>query len=156
MLVKGAKSDRICAIDPDRMKILWERPIAKSARLLGADSERIYLGGPELAALDLKGRSLLWATPLPAGSEDGAVLARPEGIWQLTPRGIFEVDPKSGHVRRIFRGDDAGAAGGDLLLTDRLLLAISNRTISAYPRGSAGGEKAARAAAAPKTGGSDD
>ena len=37
MLIKGAKADRLCAIDPDRMKVLWERPIAKSARLIGVD-----------------------------------------------------------------------------------------------------------------------
>ena len=153
MLLKGAKSDRICAIDLDRMKLLWDRPIAKSARLIGADDQGVYLGGPELGALDPKTRALRWSTPLPGGSDDGQVLVRPDGIWQFTPRGIFEVDPQSGRVRRIFRGDDAGSSGGDLMLTDRWLVAISNRTISAYPRGSA----AARGGAATsKTGGSND
>jgi hypothetical protein len=38
-------------------------------------------------------------------------------------------------VVRIFRGADLGSAEGDLLLTDDLLLAVSNRTISAYSRG---------------------
>ena len=37
-------------------------------------------------------------------------------------------------MRRIFRGKDLGSVGGDLFLTDRCLLAVSNRTISAYPR----------------------
>ena len=45
---------------------------------------------------------------------------RPDGLWQLTPRGIFEIDPKSGDVRRIFRGKDLGSVGGDLLLTDSM------------------------------------
>jgi outer membrane protein assembly factor BamB len=134
LIVKGAKSDRLCALDPDRMTLLWERPIAKSARLIGVDDELIYLGGPELGALDLKTRVLRWSTPLPGGSADGRVIARSDGIWQLTPRGIFEVDPKTGAVRRIFRGADDGSAGGDLILTDDLLLAITNRAISAYPR----------------------
>ena len=58
---------------------------------------------------------------------------RPGGIWQLTARGVFEVDARSGSVRKIFRGDDTGALGGDLYLTGRLLLAVTNRTISAYP-----------------------
>ena len=137
LLVKGVKSGKVCAIDPDRMKALWDRPIAKSARLLGSDERALYLGGPELGALDRRTRALLWSTPLPAGSEEGRVLVRPDGLWQLTPRGIFELDPRTGRVRRIFRGDDAGASGGDLILTARWLLAVSNRAISAYPRGSA-------------------
>lgn len=135
LLVKGAKSDRLCAIDPDRMTLLWDRPISKSARMLGVDDEVLYLGGPELGALDLKTRALRWSTPLPGGSDYGRVLVRLDGIWQLTPRGIFEIDPKSGSVRRIFRGGDSGSSGGDLVLTDTLLLAITNQTISAYPRG---------------------
>jgi outer membrane protein assembly factor BamB len=144
VLIKGSKSDRICAIDPDRMKVMWDRPIAKSARLIGVEDTSLYLGGPELGALDLRTRSLRWTTPLPGGSNDGCLLVRRDGLWQLTSRGIFEVDPQTGRVRRIFRGQDAGAEGGNLFLTDRLLLAVSNRTISAYRRRSASTEKMAR------------
>jgi outer membrane protein assembly factor BamB len=145
IVIKGAKSDRICAIDPDRMKIVWERPIAKSTRFVGVDDTAVYLGGPELGALDLRTRSLRWTAPLPGGSYDGHLLVRRDGLWQLTPRGIFEIDPQTGRVRRIFRGQDTGAEGGDLILTDRWLLAISNRTISAYPRKPVGAEGIARA-----------
>ena len=137
-LVKGLQSERLYAVDPNRMKVLWERPITKSSRLLGVDDRAIYFGGSELSALDLKTRQLLWATRLPGGSLEGRVLVRPDGLWQLTPRGIFEIDPRSGAVRRIFRGKDLGASWGDLALTDRWLLAVSNRTISAYPRRASG------------------
>ena len=75
---------------------------------------------------------------------EAQVLVRPEGLWQLTARGIFEIDPKRGLVRRIFRGKDLGAVGGNLMLTDQWLLAISNRTISAYPRRSSGAPVASR------------
>ncbi len=34
MLIKGAQSGRLYALDPDRMKVLWERPITKASRLL--------------------------------------------------------------------------------------------------------------------------
>ena len=149
VLIKGAKSDHLCAIDPDRLKVAWDRPIAKSARLIAVDDTAIYFGGPELGALDLRTRSLRWTTTLPGGSYDGRMLVRRDGLWQLTPRGIFELDPRTGHVRRIFRGQDTGAEGGDLALTDRWLLAISNRTISAYPRGSARIEGIAREGAPP-------
>jgi outer membrane protein assembly factor BamB len=157
VLIKGAKSDRICAIDPDRMKLAWERPIAKSARFVGVDETAIYLGGPELGALDLKTRSLRWTVPIPGGSHDGRLLVRPDGLWQLTPRGIFEIDPQTGRVRRIFRGQDTGADGGDLILTDRWLIAISNRTISAYPRRPGRAEGMARAGtSAAKNGGANE
>jgi outer membrane protein assembly factor BamB len=133
LILKGAKSGRIHALDSDRMKTLWDRPIAESARLLGADDQAVFLGGPEISALDLRTRKMLWATRLPGGSGDGKILVRTGGIWQLTPRGIFEVDPRSGTVRKIFRGSDTGSLGGDLYLTERLLLAVTNRAISAYP-----------------------
>jgi outer membrane protein assembly factor BamB len=146
-LIKGAQSGRLYAVEPNRMKVLWERPITKSSRLLGADDRAVYLGGAELSALDLRTRKLLWATRVPNGSMEGHVLVRTDGLWQLTSRGIYELDPHSGEVRRIFRGKDLGAVGGDILLTDRLLLSVSNRTISAYPRraAGAGSEVSARA-----------
>ena len=144
LLIKGMQSERLYAIDPDRMKVLWERPLAKATRLLGTDDRSLFLGGAELSAMDLKTRSLLWATHLPGDSMECRVLVRPDGLWQLTSRGIYEIDPASGDVRRIFRGKDLGSAGGDLVLTDRWLLSISNRTITAYPRRGAGAEVSAR------------
>ena len=157
LLIKGAKADRVCVVDPDRMKLVWDRPIARSARLLGFDDQAVYLGGPDLGALDRQARALRWSTPMPGGNEELRALVRPDGLWQLTHRGIYEVDPKSGRVRRIFRGEDPGASGGDLVLTDRWLLAISNRSISAYPRGEAGADRAAgEGPGATKTRGSDD
>jgi outer membrane protein assembly factor BamB len=143
-LVKGVQSERLYAIEPNRMKVLWERPITKSSRLLGVNEHTLFLGGAEISAVDLETRKLLWATQVPNGSMEARVLVRPDGLWQLTPRGIFEIDPKSGQVRK-FRGKDLGAVGGDLLLTDQWLLAVSNRTISAYPRRSFGAHVASRA-----------
>ncbi|HZW34169.1 MAG TPA: PQQ-binding-like beta-propeller repeat protein, partial [Isosphaeraceae bacterium] len=75
-LVKGAQSGRLYAVDPNRMKVLWERPITKASRLLGADDRCVYLGGAELSALDLRTRKLQWATRVPNGSMDGHVLVR--------------------------------------------------------------------------------
>jgi outer membrane protein assembly factor BamB len=137
-LVKGMQSERLYAVEPNKMKVLWDRPITKATRLIGVDDKAVYLGGDELSAVDLQTRKLLWATRVPNGSMDGRVLVRPDGLWQLTSRGIYEIDPRSGDVRRIFRGNDLGSVGGDLLLTDTWLLAVSNRTITAYPRRDAG------------------
>jgi outer membrane protein assembly factor BamB len=145
-LIKGMQSSRLYAIEPNRMKVLWERPISKYSRLLGASDRTVFLGGQEISALDLAKRNLMWATRLPSGSLAGHVLVRADGIWQLTPRGIFEIDPGTGDVRRIFRGSDLGAGEGDLFLTDRLLLAVSSRTITAYPRTGTKAEAAVRQA----------
>jgi outer membrane protein assembly factor BamB len=133
-LVKGSQSERLYCVDPNRLKVLWDRPITKSARLLGGDGRSVYFGGAELSAVDLQSRKLLWATRVAGDSMQGRVLVRTDGLWQLTPRGIYEIDPATGDVRRIFRGKDLGAAGGDLYLTEDWLIAASNRTISAYPR----------------------
>jgi outer membrane protein assembly factor BamB len=143
-LIKGMQSDRLYSLDPNRMTVLWDRPIAKSARLLAASDNTLFVGGPEICSLDLQTRQLSWATRIPNGSKNERVLVRSDGLWQLTPRGIFEIDPKSGDVRRIFRGSDLGAAGGDLVLTDELLLSVSNRTISAYPRRGSGADVSIR------------
>jgi outer membrane protein assembly factor BamB len=143
-LIKGMQSDRLYALDPSRMKTLWERPITKGARLLGADDQTLFLGGAELSALDLKTKDLVWATRVPNGSWENRGLVRRSGLWQLTPRGIYQIDPKSGAVRRIVRGQDLGAVGGDLYLTDLGLLAVSNRAISAYPGRSAAAQATVR------------
>ncbi len=143
-LVKGVQSERLYLVDPNRLKVLWDRPITKSARLLGGDDRVVYFGGAEPRAVDLQSRKLLWATRVAGDSMQGRVLVRPDGLWQLTPRGIYEIDPKTGGVRRIFRGKDLGVAGGDLFLTEDWLIAVSNRTISAYPRRPAGSRVAAR------------
>ncbi len=144
LVVKGLQSERLSCVDPNRLKVLWDRPITKSARLLGGDDRVVYFGGAELSAVDVQSRALLWATRVPGDSMQGRVLVRSDGLWQLTPRGIYEIDPKTGAVRRIFRGKDLGVAGGDLFLTEDWLIAVSNRTISAYPRRAAGSRVAAR------------
>jgi outer membrane protein assembly factor BamB len=150
-LLKGLQSTRLNAVDPNRMKVLWERPISKGSRLLAADDSTVYLGGDEISAIDLKSRSLLWSTRVPGGCATARVLVRKEAIWQSTPRGIIELDPKTGNVRRFFRGKDLGSVGGDLILSGPLLLAVSNRTITAYPRTASASEPSARGASASNT-----
>ena len=94
-----------------------------------------------LSAVDLRTRKLLWATRVPNGSMDGRVLVRPDGLWQLTSRGIYEIDPRSGDVRRIFRGNDLGVVGGDLLLTDRGCWLSPIARSPPIPAGRAGNER---------------
>ena len=78
------------------MKVLWERPIAKSSRLLGVGRRAVFLGGDEISALDLKTRNLSVGDAGARRQPAGRVLVRPDGLWQLTPRGIYEIDPDIG------------------------------------------------------------
>src|SRR5262249_51659837 len=121
-LIKGMQSTRLSALEPHQMKLLWERPVSKSSRVLGTIQGVAFLGGAELSAMDLETRRLLWSTPLPAGSSEARVLMSGQGIWQFTPRGIVEIDPATGNIRRILRGSDLGSTGGDLIMTDSVLL----------------------------------
>ena len=79
--MKGTQSERLYAVEPNRMKVLWDRPITKASRLLGVDASAVYFGGAELSAVDLKSRRLLWATRVPGGSMEGQVLVSPDGLW---------------------------------------------------------------------------
>ena len=76
-LIKGMQSGRLYAVDPNRMKVLWERPITKSGALLGVDDRAVYFGGSELSAVDLRTRKLLWAMRVPNGSLEGRVWSGP-------------------------------------------------------------------------------
>ena len=49
-LIKGVQSERLYAIEPNRMKVLWERPITKTSRLLGVSEHTLFLGGAEISA----------------------------------------------------------------------------------------------------------
>ena len=48
LLIKGASSDRLSAVDPNRMKVLWERPIGKASRVIGAGDGAGGQGGADL------------------------------------------------------------------------------------------------------------
>jgi len=139
LLVKGLKSSRIQALDPAARKRVWTRPISKASRPLATQDNELLLGGAELSSLGLETLELRWALRVPGGSEAGRVIVDAERLWQLTPRGIFEVDPATGQIRRIVRGADLGAApGGALIRADDRLLAVSNQAITAYPLVEAG------------------
>jgi outer membrane protein assembly factor BamB len=130
---KGMRSRRLYAVDPAGPKVLWSRPVAMNAVLSGVDRERIYLGGPEISAYDLKTQQLLWSKHVPEGTSWIHPLMTEDRIFQFTPRGIYEIDKQSGDIVRLFRGADMDSLGGNLLLTPKALVAISNLAITAYP-----------------------
>ena len=62
---KGMRSNRLLGVSTEGPQLEWNRPVAKGSMIVGADDERIYLGGEELTAYSLKTQELLWATQLP-------------------------------------------------------------------------------------------
>jgi outer membrane protein assembly factor BamB len=132
LFVKGMSSPRLYAIDVASPRLQWKRPVAQSALVIGADDERLYLGGEEITAINLRTRQLDWSTRLPWGTSWTRPLMTDHRLYQFTPRGIYELDKATGDVVRLFRGADLDSAGGVLLATPQTLIALSNSAITAY------------------------
>ncbi len=103
-----------------------------SAVLIGADEERLYLGGEEIMAIDLKTQKLLWATKVPIATDYTRPILTRHRLYQFTPRGVFEVDKETGDIVKRHRGSDLDSLGGALLLAPRSLLSVSNLSVTAY------------------------
>ena len=112
----------------------WKRPVSKTAVIVAADDQRIYLGGEELTAYSLKTQELLWATQLPRTAAWSLPLVTKTRLYQFTSRGICAIDKQSGEVVQIFRGADLDSLGGSLFVTPQALVTVSNLGITAYPR----------------------
>ena len=105
------------------------------ATLIGVDDERFYLGGEDISAFDLATRKILWSVKVNLGTSWSRPLLTQGRIYHFSPRGIFEIDKADGRVVHLFRGADLDSLGGELLVTPKALLAISNLAITAYPLG---------------------
>jgi outer membrane protein assembly factor BamB len=137
LYVKGMKSNRLYAIDPQRPKVLWKRPVSKSAVLIGVDDDNFYLGGEDISAYDLTTRRILWSVKVNMATTWGQPLMTKNRIYHFDTRGIYEINKTDGRVMHLFRGADLESLGGVLKLTPKALLAISNLAVTAYPLGTA-------------------
>ncbi len=134
MFAKGMRSSRLLGVQTEGPGLAWKRPVSKTAVILAADDERIYMGGEELTAYSIKTQELLWATQLPRSASWSTPVLTRTRLYQFTSRGICEVDKQTGEVLRIFRGADLDSLGGALLVTPQALITVSNLAITAYPR----------------------
>ena len=133
---KGMRSPRLLGVRTDGPALEWKRPVSKTAVIVAADDQRIYLGGEELTAYSLKTQELLWATQLPRTAAWSLPLVTKTRLYQFTSRGICAIDKQSGEVVQIFRGADLDSLGGSLFVTPKALVTVSNLGITAYPRNS--------------------
>lgn len=132
LYVKGMLANRLYAIDPVRPRVLWKRSVPQSSTLLGVDAARLYLGGEDICAYDLKTRKLLWSVRVNIDSSYAQPLLTRSRIYHFGSRGILEINKTTGHVDQLYRGDDLDSLGGRLVVASGKLLAISNLAISAY------------------------
>jgi outer membrane protein assembly factor BamB len=130
---KGMRSPRLYALQLSGPKILWQRPVAKSAMLMGIDGDRILLTGEETESLRLENRELQWSSRVPIGTSMIRPAVTRNRVYQFTPRGIFELDKAAGDVVRTFRGADLGSLGGSVFLTRQAIVTVSNVAVTAYP-----------------------
>jgi hypothetical protein len=151
LFAKGMRSPRLLGIRADGGKWVWNRSVSRTAVILGADDERLYMGGEELTAYSLKTQELLWATQLPRSAGWSEPLLTKNRLYQFTSRGICEVDKQTGEVLRIFRGSDLDSLGGTLFVTSGAVVTVSNLAITAYARKDAKPRTNAKALTSPTT-----
>jgi outer membrane protein assembly factor BamB len=133
LYLKGMRSRKLYAVDPQRPKVLWHRSVPRVATLIGVDEQRFYLGGEDISAFDLATRKIVWSVKVNLGTSWARPLLTQGRIYHFSGRGIFEIDKADGRVVRVFRGSDLQSLGGQLVVTPKALLSISNLAITAYP-----------------------
>jgi outer membrane protein assembly factor BamB len=130
--VKDASSHLMYVVDPAGPSVKWKRPISADESVVTISDGVAYLVGSEISALDLKSRKLLWSTKLPQGRQSAQSLVCLDHIYVPTARGIFDIDPANGDIRRIFRGADRDSGAARLILAGDKLISISDTAVTAY------------------------
>ena len=141
LYLKDGSARMLYALDPTVPAVQWKRSIAADESVVAINGQTAYLLGQELSALDLKSRTLLWSTKLPGENLAVRPLVCPEHIFVPTARGIFDIDPANGDVRRMFRGADRESRPCQLVLAGDQLISISDSAATAYPIAHAKGAK---------------
>jgi outer membrane protein assembly factor BamB len=129
---KGMQSPRLYCVDLAGPALVWKREVSKKSLLIGIDHDRIYLGGEEIMAIDLKTRKLTWSTPVPMATGWIRPVMTEHRVYQFTSRGVYELDKATGDQVRLFRGADLESLGGTMLVTPGALLTVSNLAVTAY------------------------
>jgi outer membrane protein assembly factor BamB len=130
--LKDTNARLMYALDPSTPSLQWKRPISSDESIATIDGQTAYLVGNEISALDLKSRKLLWSTKLPQAGATPMPLIVPDHVYVPTSRGIFDLDPANGDIRRVFRGADRESGSSRLLLAGDKLISMSDTALTAY------------------------
>jgi len=129
---KGMRSPRLYCIDLAGPALVWKREVNKTSLVIGVDGERLYLGGADVEAIDLKTRKLKWSAHVPMATGWIRPVMTEHRVYQFTSRGVYELDKANGDTVKLFRGADLDSLGGTLLVTSQGLLTVSNLSITSY------------------------
>ncbi len=132
LYLKGMRSRKLYAVDPQRPRVAWHRSVPRVANLIGIDETRFYMGGEDISAFDLASRKIAWSVKLNPGTSCAHSYLTQNRIYHFSSRGIYEIDKGNGKVLRLFRGADVESLGGNLIVTPKALLTVSNLAITAY------------------------
>ncbi len=133
LYLKDSSARVMYAIDRAAPCTLWKRPISSEEMVVGIAGDVAYLLGHDLSALDLKTKELRWSVKIPATTGSLRPIVGARHIYVPSSRGIYDVDPASGDIRRIFRGADREAAGGRLFVAGGKLICVTDTAVTAYP-----------------------
>jgi outer membrane protein assembly factor BamB len=130
---KESTAATLYALDEAGPRLKWKWQDSEFANLVGIDGSDVYLFSNELSAISRTKPETRWSNRLTVDLQGVGAQVGSQGILVFTPRGLFELSKETGDVRRIFRGDDLGAAGGFVLYAGKRLVCISNVAVTAYP-----------------------
>ncbi len=133
LYLKDEASHMLYALDPQEPELKWRRLVSPEEMIAGVTDHTLYLIGQDVSAIDLNTRQLLWDTKIPVSTGLIQPLVTPDHLFVASQRGIYDIDPANGEVRRIFRGADRNSSGGRLLLAGGKLISVTDAAVTAYP-----------------------
>lgn len=131
--LKDGSAETLYALDLAAPATKWKRLVSSQDSFVAIDGQTGYLLGNELSALDLQSRDLRWSTKLPDDAAPGRPIFCPKHVFVPTARGVFDIDPSDGDVRRIFHGADRAGGACQLILSGDKLVVVSDDAMTAYP-----------------------
>ena len=135
LLAAPPDSNYLSSFDAVSGKLLWERSFpAGDNQLLGADRERIYIGGQDVRALSTENGDDVWKAELAAGSSGMGCLVGGYLYLPRTRNTIARVDRESGKVIEKLRFRDERIPDGyksSLFSLDDQLLNVASWGIAA-------------------------
>ncbi len=134
LFIKETSGDAVYDIDLSGPTLRWRRPASAADQIASVGPQRMLLLGDEASAIDMNGeRPMLWSLRLPALTGQMRPITAGDSFYAFVSRGIFQIDAKTGDTKRIFRGADRDALGGQLYVMPDKLIAVSNLKVTAYP-----------------------
>ena len=130
----------LVALDLDRAKVCWRRPIDDGADLAAMDRDRFYVLGDELCAYSRRDRRLLWSRQF-WGSVSRIVETRGH-LYVMFANGVRELSKDDGDDVRVLRGDQQFFSGSALWAVPAGLVGVGAESVSLLRMGKSASSRA--------------